>query len=66
MEIKEAQQLYEHPANQLIAGMQIQHIEQLSREHRRRSRKAVLGSARELPCYDQAADACREWARFWG
>src|SRR6266851_2090895 len=30
MEIKEAQDLYEHPANQMIAGMQIKHIEQLS------------------------------------
>src|SRR6266571_4385761 len=30
LEIKEAPELYDHPANQLIAGMQIKHIEQLS------------------------------------
>ena len=30
LEVKAAQNLYEHPANQLIAGMQIQHIQQLS------------------------------------
>src|SRR6266508_1172475 len=30
LEVKEAQQLYDHPANQLIAGMQIKHIEQLT------------------------------------
>ena len=30
MQIKEAQQLYSHPANQLIAGMQIKHIDQIS------------------------------------
>src|SRR3989441_10284455 len=52
MEIKEAQGLYEHPANQLIAGMQIKHIEQLS-ESVEKIEKAVLASARELPCYDK-------------
>src|SRR6266704_3341453 len=30
LEVKEAQAIYQHPANQLIAGVQIQHIEQLS------------------------------------
>src|SRR5882672_7444091 len=30
LEIKEAQALYEHPANQLIAGLQIKHIDQLT------------------------------------
>src|SRR5437879_3223634 len=30
LEIKEAQDLYAHPANQMIAGMQIKHIEQLT------------------------------------
>src|SRR5438445_11364086 len=30
MEVKEAQKLYAHPANQMIAGMQIKHIEQLT------------------------------------
>src|SRR6266487_450698 len=50
LEIKEAQGLYTHPANQLIAGMQIQHIEQLS-ESIEKIEKAVLGCARELPAY---------------
>jgi transposase len=50
IEIKEAQQLYDHPANQLIAGMQIEHIEQLSRSIDK-IEKVVLASARELPCY---------------
>jgi transposase len=50
MEIKEAQQLYTHPANQLIAGMQIKHIEQLS-ESINQIEKGVLASARELPFY---------------
>src|SRR6266446_1144979 len=52
LEIKEAQGLYDHPANQLIAGMQIKHIEQLS-ESVEKIEKAVLASARELPCYDK-------------
>ena len=50
LEIKEAQGLYDHPANQLIAGMQIKHIEQLN-ESVDKIEKAVLASARELPCY---------------
>jgi transposase len=50
MAAKEAQQLYEHPANQLIAGLQIQHIEQLEASIGRLE-KAVLRVARELPCY---------------
>jgi len=50
IDIKEAQGLYDHPANQLIAGMQIEHIEQLSRSTER-IEKVVLASARELPCY---------------
>jgi transposase len=48
--VKEAQKLYEHPANQLIAGLQIQHIEQLDASIGRLE-KAVLSVARELPCY---------------
>src|SRR6266511_1855760 len=44
LETKEAQQLYDHPANQLIAGMQIQHIEQLT-ESIQKIEKAVLGCA---------------------
>src|SRR6266849_5851180 len=50
LEIKEAQDLYDHPANQLIAGMQIKHMEQL-RESIEKIEKVVLASARELPCY---------------
>jgi transposase len=50
LEIKEAQDLYDHPANQLIAGMQIKHIEQLS-ESIEKIEKVVLASARELACY---------------
>src|SRR5664280_354562 len=52
LEIKEAQDLYEHPANQMIAGMQIQHIEQLT-ESIEKLEKAVLGLARELPYYEK-------------
>src|SRR6266487_2425623 len=52
LEIKEAQDLYEHPANQLIAGMQIKHIEQLS-ESIQKIEKGVLASARDLPFYSQ-------------
>ena len=54
LEIKEAQELYEHPANQMIAGMQIKHIEQLT-ESIEKLEKAVLGSARELPYYAKLA-----------
>ena len=50
MEIKKAQQLYEHPANQLIAGMHIKHIDQLSQSIHQ-IEKGVLASARELPFY---------------
>ena len=50
LEIKEAQQLYDHPANQLIAGMQIKQIEQLS-ESIQKIEKGVLACARELPFY---------------
>jgi transposase len=44
--------LYEHPANQLIAQVQKEHIEQLDRSIERLG-KAVLKSARELPYYDK-------------
>jgi transposase len=50
LDIPAAEQLYEHPANQLIAGVQIEHIEQLSASIARLE-KAVLASARELPCH---------------
>ncbi len=54
LEIKEAQELYDHPANQLIAGMQIKHIEQLSQSIEK-IEKVILASARELPCYAKLA-----------
>jgi transposase len=50
LEIKQAQELYEHPANQLIAGMQIHLMEELT-ESIDKIEKAVMGSARELPAY---------------
>src|SRR5260221_2504153 len=50
LEITQAQALYTHPANQLIAGMQIKHIEQIS-ESITKIEKGVLASARELPFY---------------
>jgi transposase len=50
LKIKEAQGLYSHPANQMIAGMQIKHIEQLT-ESIDKIEKVVMASARELPSY---------------
>ena len=51
MEPKEAKELYEHPANQLIAQVQLEHIEALDRSISR-IEKAVLGCAREIPLYE--------------
>jgi transposase len=51
MEVSEVAALYEHPANQLIAQVQKEHIEQLGQSIGRLE-KAVLQSARELPGYD--------------
>ena len=50
LEVEEAQKLYAHPANQLIAGMQVQHIEQLGQSIQR-IEKTVLSSARALAYY---------------
>jgi len=50
MEPKQAPKLYEHPANQLIAQIQAQHIQELDRSIGR-IEKAVLASAREIPLY---------------
>ena len=50
LEIKEAQELYDHPANQIIAGRQIKHIEQLT-ESINKIERVVMASARELPAY---------------
>lgn len=52
MEPKEAKELYEHPANQLIAQVQLEHIEALDRSIGR-IEKAVLGCAREIPLYQK-------------
>ena len=52
MEVVEAQTLYEHPANSLIATVQKEHIEKLD-ESIVRIEKAVLQSAGQLPCYKQ-------------
>lgn len=52
LEIKEAQKLYTHPANQMIAGMHVKHIEQLT-ESIDKIEKVVIASARELPSYSK-------------
>src|SRR5439155_12158314 len=54
LEIKEAQKLYVHPANQLIAGMQVKHIEQLT-ESIEKIEKVVMACARALPPYSKVA-----------
>ena len=50
MELAEAKALYEHPANQLIATVQKEHMDQLDRSIER-IEKVVLACARELPFY---------------
>jgi transposase len=50
MEPKEGRTLYEHPANQLIATVQLEQIESLDRNISR-IEKAVLDCAREIPLY---------------
>jgi transposase len=50
LEPKETERLYEHPANQLIAQLQLEHIEALDRSVGR-IEKVVLRSAREIPLY---------------
>jgi transposase len=52
LEPGKAAALYEHPANQLIARTQKEHIEQLDQSIER-IEKAVLKSARELPYYEK-------------
>ena len=52
MEPKHARKLYEHPANQLIAQIQAEHIQSLDRSIGR-IEKAVLACARELPMYER-------------
>ena len=52
MEPKQAPKLYEHPANQLIAQVQAEHIEALAKSISR-VEKAVLACAREIPLYEK-------------
>jgi transposase len=52
LEPKEAPKLYEHPANQLIAQVQAEHIQGLEKSIAR-IEKAVLACAREIPLYDK-------------
>ncbi len=50
LEPKEAPKLYTHPANQLIAQVQTEHIQALAKSIGR-IEQAVLASAREIPLY---------------
>jgi transposase len=50
IEPEQAQALYRHPANCLIARLQKEHIDKL-RQSIELIEKTVLSSARELPCY---------------
>lgn len=52
LKVEETKQLYEHPANQLIARLQKEHIEGLDQSIGR-IEKVVLASARALPCYER-------------
>jgi transposase len=52
LEVAEAKTLYEHPANNLIATIQKEHIEQLDQSIAK-IEKVVLQCARQLPCYEQ-------------
>jgi transposase len=49
---KEAPKLYEHPANQLIAQVQAEHIQSLGKSIGRLE-KAVLACARKIPLYER-------------
>ncbi len=52
LEPKEAAKLYEHPANQLIAQVQAEHMRALEKSVQR-IETAVLNCARELPMYEK-------------
>jgi transposase len=52
MEPEEAPKLYEHPANQLIAKVQTEHIKAFDKSIVR-VEQAVLACAREIPLYDK-------------
>ena len=51
MEADQAEKLYTHPANRLIATLQLELIEELA-ESVATIEQTVLASARELPCYE--------------
>ena len=52
MEPKEASKLYEHPANQLIAQIQAEHMQALAKSIQR-IEKGVLSCAHEIPMYEK-------------
>jgi transposase len=52
LEPREAARLYAHPANQLIAQVQAEHIQTLAKSIQR-IEQAVLGCAREIPLYEK-------------
>jgi Transposase and inactivated derivatives len=52
MEPREAPKLYKHPANQLIAQVQAEHIQALDKSISR-IENAVLACAREIPMYEK-------------
>ena len=52
LQVEQARKLYDHPANQLIAGIQIEHIAQLT-ESIEQIEKAVLKVAAHLPYYSK-------------
>lgn len=52
MEPESAPKLYEHPANQLIAKIQLEHIQALDLSIER-VEKAVLACAKEIPLYEK-------------
>ena len=52
LEPQEAPKLYKHPANQLIAQVQAEHIQALGKSISR-IEKGVLASAREIPLYEK-------------
>ena len=53
MEPKEAQTLYEHPANQLIAQVQTEHIEQLSKSISRIEKGGAGDVRAKCPLYEK-------------
>jgi transposase len=52
MPLEDAGKLYVHPANQLVARVQMEHIQRLGQSIKRIER-AVLGYAREIPLYQK-------------